>query len=67
MHWNENNDIIMMRHVAAVGVFHHKAGSRERGQLLQTVMEQLNEIGGFEVSKLNEIGGFEEFVTGLQC
>ena len=40
----------MMTHVAAVRVFHHKAGSRERGQLFQTVMEQLNEIGGFEVS-----------------
>ena len=39
-----------MRHVAAVGVFHHKLGSRERGQLWQNVMEQLNEIDGFEVS-----------------
>ena len=33
MQWNERKAIMMMRHVAAVEVFHHKLGSRERAIL----------------------------------
>lgn len=40
--WNEKNDLIMLREVAADGLLRHKAGSRERGAGWQAVANNLS-------------------------
>ena len=42
MQWNEEKDILLMRDMAAVGIFQHKSGSQERGQVWQEIASALN-------------------------
>ena len=44
--WNEKNDLIMLREVAADGLLRHKAGSRERGARWKAVANNLSNGGG---------------------
>ena len=47
MHWTEERDIQMMREMVAIGIFNHKSGSRERGQMWQTIATNLNTFEDF--------------------
>ena len=50
MTWNESRDLMMLRMIAAEGVFSHKFGSRERGKAWQLVADELNGYPNFTVS-----------------
>ena len=50
MQWNEENDILLMREMAAVGIFQNKSGSRERGQIWQEIATALNNNPDFQVN-----------------
>jgi len=42
MHWTDETDVIVMREMAARGVFDYKSGSRERGNAWQEVATAVN-------------------------
>ena len=50
MIWNDNKDLLLLKEIAAEGVFKHKHLSRERGSAWQTVSDSLNgyKEGGFK-------------------
>ena len=48
MSWTTNKDVMVLREVAAEGVYYHKFGSRERGTTWQTVATNLNSYPEFE-------------------
>lgn len=50
MTWVESKDLMLLRVVAAEGVFMHKFGSRERGKIWQAVASELNTYPGFNVT-----------------
>ena len=50
MHWTEEKDLLMMREMAAKGVFNHRSGSRERGQVWQNIATSLNAYEEFLVT-----------------
>ena len=51
MQWSDDKDLEMMKKMAANGIFSYKSGSRERGQLWQTIATHLNSLDGFLVTK----------------
>ena len=51
MQWSDDKDLEMMKEMAANGIFSYKSGSRERGQLLQTIVTHLDSLYGFLVTK----------------
>ena len=51
MCWSKHKDIVMMREAGAQGVFQTKQGSRERGNMWQVGINNLNALHeGFEVT-----------------
>ena len=48
MNWTESKDILLIRKMAAEGIFHYKAGSRERGNAWQSISRKPNEEDGFD-------------------
>ena len=44
MDWTEEHDIILLREVLAQDPYSYKTGSRERGQVLQTIADVLNNM-----------------------
>ena len=50
MQWNEERDVILLREMAARGIFQYKAGSRERGNSWQEIATSLNSYENFFVS-----------------
>ena len=50
MQWNEEKDLLLMREMASLGVFQHKSGSRERGQVWQQIATNLNGYPNFFVT-----------------
>ena len=51
MQWSDDKDLEMMKEMAANGIFSYKSGSRERGQLWQTIATHLNLLDGSLVTK----------------
>ena len=47
MQWNEEKDLILMGEMASLGVFQHKSGSREKGQVWQQIATNLNGYPNF--------------------
>ena len=50
MQWSEIKDLLLLKEVAATGVFTYKQGSRERGNSWQLVAKNLNAFEGFIVT-----------------
>ena len=50
MTWAEKKDPLLMREMGAPGIFHYKAGSRERGNVWQIIADNFNQHEGFEVT-----------------
>ena len=50
MKWNEEKDLLLMREIAAKGIFQNKAGSRERGNIWQEIATNLNNYEEFVVT-----------------
>lgn len=50
MQWTEEKDMEMLRQMAASGIFTHKCGSRERGQVWQNIAAILNLMEGYAVN-----------------
>ena len=42
MSWTEEKDVLLMREMAAQGIFQFKSGSRERGTVWQAIAKNLN-------------------------
>ena len=42
MSWTEEKDILLMREMAAQGIFQFKIGSKERGNIWQAIASNLN-------------------------
>ena len=42
MSWTEEKDILLMREMAAQGIFQFKSGSKERGNIWQAIASNLN-------------------------
>ena len=42
MSWTEEKDILLMREMAAQGIFQFKTGSKERGNIWQAIASNLN-------------------------
>ena len=50
MQWNEEKDLLLMREMASLGVFQHKSGSRETGQVWQQISTNLKDYPNFSVT-----------------
>ena len=50
MQWNEERDILLLREMAASGIFLKKSGSRERGNSWQNIAKNLNAHNDFIVT-----------------
>lgn len=37
MNWTEDKDILLLKEMGGQGIFHYKAGSRERGAVWQVI------------------------------
>jgi hypothetical protein len=42
MSWTEEKDELLMKQMTGFGIFEHRAGSRERGNVWQNIAEKLN-------------------------
>ena len=42
MNWTEDKDILLLKEMGGQGIFHYKAGSRERGAVWQVIASNLN-------------------------
>ena len=42
MNWTEKKDILLLKEMGGQGIFHYKAGSRERGAVWQVIASNLN-------------------------
>ena len=42
MNWTEDKDILLLKEMGGQGIFHYKAGSRERGAVWQLIASNLN-------------------------
>ena len=53
MHWTDRHDVLLCREVILLELYKQKTGSRERGQALENITEDLNNITevNFNVSK----------------
>ena len=50
MQRNEEKDLLLMREMVSLGVFQHKSGSKERGQVWQQITTNLNGYPNFSVT-----------------
>ena len=41
MNWTEDKDILLLKEMGGQGIFHYKAGSRERGAVGQVIASNL--------------------------
>ena len=50
MQWNEERDILLLREMAAGGIFQTESGSREKGSSWQNITTNLNAYNDFIVT-----------------